>query len=246
MYSLVMAMALAGSADVQACHRHGGCYAAPTCGCYGGGYYAPVSYGCTGCYGGSVSYGCTGCYGGAVSYGCTGCFGGGYGCHGGLFGRRHGCYGGCYGGTTVGCYGGYVGCYGGSVGCYGGSVGCYGGVVGAPMGAPMVAPGGTPQKLDVPPAKKLPGEVSAPATIVVSLPVEAKLTIDGYVSQQTSAQRTLVTSPIQPGQEFTYTLVAQTTQNGLPVSQTQRVTVRSGQQLPVRFDFTATPATARR
>jgi uncharacterized protein (TIGR03000 family) len=228
-----MVMALAGSADVQGCHRGGGCYAAPTCGCYGGG---AVSYGGGGCYGGAVSYGCYGgggCFGGG--YG--GCFGGGHGCHGGgLFGRRNNCYGGGYGG----CYGGgYGGCYGvTSVGCYGG---CYGGTV---MPAPGTAP--TPPKEMIPAPAKKPGEVLAPATIVVSLPAQATLTIDGYVSQQTSSERTLVTTPIQPGQEFTYTLVAKTTQNGQSVSQTQRVTVLSGQQLPVRFDFTATPVTTRR
>ena len=255
MYSLVMVMALAGSADVQACHTgHRGGYCGctggyvSTGGCYGGG----AGYGGGACYGGGVA-----CYGGGVGYGCSGgCYGGrvGHGCHGGLFARRGGCFGGGYGGCQGG---GYGGCYGGAVysGCYGGGssyggAGCYGGVGGVPMyGAPgtpgMPAGPGGPGKIETPP-KKLPGEVLAPATIVVTLPADAKLIIDGYVSQQTSTVRTLVTTPIQPGQEFTYTLVAQGTVSGQPVSQTQRVTVRSSEQMPVRFDFSSTPASASR
>jgi len=80
----------------------------------------------------------------------------------------------------------------------------------------------------------------APATIVVSLPADAKLSIDGYVSTQTSSQRVLVTPPLQPGQEFSYTLVAETTSNGQPMSQQQVITVRAGHQTPVSFNFAPT------
>jgi uncharacterized protein (TIGR03000 family) len=104
-----------------------------------------------------------------------------------------------------------------------------------------------------PPAQKMPGEtigapkkasLATPGTIVVTLPANAKLTIDGYVSQQTSNQRVLVTPPIQRGQDLTYTLVAETTENGQVVSQSQQVTVRAGQQAPVNFTFASTPAVA--
>jgi uncharacterized protein (TIGR03000 family) len=151
-------------------------------------------------------------------------------CHGGMFrghgghGCHGGCYGGCYGGGYSACYGG--GCYGG--GCYGG--GCYGGTV-VPSGVkPMVEPIG-PGK----PAKDEP--VAAPANIVVTLPAGAKLTIDGYVSTQTSATRVLVTPVLQPNQEFVYTLVAETTENGQPVRLSQQVMVRAGATTPVSFTF---------
>jgi uncharacterized protein (TIGR03000 family) len=179
-----------------------------------------------------------GCHGGGYG-GYSGCYGGGYGgCYGGGYGR--GCYGGgyggCYGGGYGGCYGGgYGGCYGGGGGCYGGG-GYYGqpvdgGVKGMPKG----------EKLDAP-KQKGPDEVATPATIVVSLPAAAKLTIDGYVSKQTSNERRLVTVPIQPGQEFTYEFVAE--MNG--ARQTQNVTVRGGQTAPVNFNFSTVPATASR
>jgi uncharacterized protein (TIGR03000 family) len=183
---------------------------------------APDCHNRCGCHGGG--YG--GCYGG---YG--GCYGGGYG---GCYGGR-GCYGGGYGGCYGGCYGGGYGCYGGGYGgCYGGG-GVYMPVEGGAKGMPKG------EKLDAP-KQKGPDEVATPATIVVSLPAAAKLTIDGYVSKQTSNERRLVTVPIQPGQEFTYEFVAEL--NG--ARQTQNVTVRGGQTAPVNFSFSTVPATASR
>jgi uncharacterized protein (TIGR03000 family) len=257
MYSAVLVMALAGSAGTQgfepqayaasginqmlACHNRCGCtgYHGGCGGCYGGctGYYG----GCTGSYGGCSGYysGCTGCYGGCTGYygGCNGYANNCGGCRGGLFScfRGHNCCGTAYYGCT-GCYGNY-----GCTGTYYGCTGCTGTMAPAPAVKTMPK---TAEPLPPPADKK--GEVSAPATIVVSLPANAKLTIDGYVSRQTSSQRTLVTVPIRQGQELTYTLVAEGTENGQSISQTQRVTVRGGQQMPVTFDFTAIPAAARR
>ena len=78
--------------------------------------------------------------------------------------------------------------------------------------------------------------------IKVDLPANAKLTIDGYVSKQTSSERRLVTVPIAPDREFTYTLVAEV--NG--AQQAQTVTVRAGQTMPVNFNFSTQPTTASR
>jgi uncharacterized protein (TIGR03000 family) len=174
MYSVVLVMALAGSAEVPDCHR------------------------------------------------CCGCYGGGYGCYGGCYGGYSGCYGGCYGGSYGGCYGG----------CYGGGMYYGGGGMQAPV-----------EKLKAPMTDK---EVAAPANIVVRLPAGAKLSIDGYVSNQTSTTRYLQTPTLQPGQVYAYTMVAETTQNGQPVQLTQRVSVRAGQTTPVSFSFSNAPAAASR
>jgi uncharacterized protein (TIGR03000 family) len=183
MYSVVLAMALAGSAEAPDCHH--------LCGCCG-----------------IVVSNCCGCHG-VVRVGCCGCQG------------------------VVGC-----------TGCCGGVVIYSGGVVAPPVTTPKTTPA---EKVPAPKADKDKKEVSVPTagTIVVTLPANVKLSIDGYVSQQTSAQRRLVTPAIQPGQEFTYTLVAETTQNGQPVSQSQRVTVRAGQVTPVTFSFATMPAAPR-
>ena len=184
------------------------------------------------CHGGRC--GCHGGYGGGC-YG--GCYGGGYGgCRGGYGGCYGGCYGGGYGGGYGGCYGGgYGGCYGGGYGCYGGG----GGVYYMPTGGTKEMPKG--EKLEAP-KQKGNDQIATPATIVVTLPADAKLTIDGYVSKQTTAERRLVTVPIRPGQEFTYEFVAES--NG--VRQTQSVTVRGGQTAPVNFNFNTVPVSASR
>jgi uncharacterized protein (TIGR03000 family) len=205
MYSVVMVMALAGSAEAPDCHGSCGCQA--YAGCYGG----RVATSC-GCFGGRVATSC-GCFGGRVATTC-GCFGG----H-----ARTGCYG-----------GGYGGCYGTTVtncGCYGGG----GVIIEKQKDMPKA------EKIEMPKGKGT-DQVSAPATIVVNLPAEAKLTIDGYVSRQTSSQRTLVTIPIEPGREFTYTFVAEVSGS----RQTQTVTVRGGQTAPVNFDFGTAPVAASR
>ena len=164
--------------------------------------------------------GCCGCHGGGRrSRGCGGCYGGGYGgCYGGGYG---GCYGGGYGG-------GYGGCYGGG----------YGGVVmphvpAQPMPGPgPVTPGG---------GKKTGMDNTAPATIVVTLPANAKLKVDDYVSQSTGAERTFITPPLQVGREFHYTLKVE--QNGKEKSQS--VIVRGGEVTRVTLSPTGSTVAAR-
>lgn len=161
----------------------------------------------------------------------------------------------CHCHNYCGCSGVSYGCQGASYGCYGTSYGCGGAYGGAGYGTYGYPGGGYYQGRPVEKSGERIAEPKKgieqangpmPATILVSLPANAKLTIDGYVSNQTSSQRRLVTPAIEPGQEFTYTLVAQTIQNGQVVSETQRVTVRGGQETPVNFTFSAIPVPANR
>jgi len=79
--------------------------------------------------------------------------------------------------------------------------------------------------------------VNAPATIVVNLPANAQLFVDGVATKSTSSSRLLVTPALPAGQHFTYTLKAQADINGQSVVQEQQVTVQGGQQTPVSFTF---------
>jgi uncharacterized protein (TIGR03000 family) len=205
MYSVVLMMALTGSADVPACHRS--CH-----GCYGGGCFGG------GCHGGRGGHGCHG------GYGCNGggCYGGGYGCYGG--GYAYGCYGGGYGG----CYGGgYGGCYGG-------------GMIMAPAGtAPKMEGGKKPEgiKAPTPGTPKPEAFLPTPATIVVSLPAEAKLTIDGAATKSTSATRVFASPALEPGKEFVYNLKAELVRDGQTLTATKQVTVRAGDETNVTLEF---------
>ena len=172
-------------------------------------------HGCGGCWG------CGGCYGGGC-WGGKGCYGGG--CYGG------GYYGGgCYGG---GCYGG--GCYGG--GCYGG--GCYSNGGGVIYTQPATNGGTT----TTPPPKKTAIEPNA-ATIVVSLPADAKLSIDNSATRATGATRTFSTPSLEKGKEFRYTLKAEVVRDGQTLSSTKEVTVQAGRETRITLDD-MTPAAA--
>lgn len=224
MYSVVLMMAMSGGADVPAFghHRGGDC-----CGCYGGGCYGG------GCYGG-------GCYGGGGHHrhhrrggGCCGCYGGGYS-------------GGCWGGAT------YGGCYGGAT--YGGGM--------MPVYESMPSTerrdgsrDSGRERLNQPGDKKSDRKedrrddrrdeskdqvsLTAPATLVVSVPAQAKLTIDDYVTRSTSSVRTFTSPALTPGKDFQYTLKAELVRDGKTFTARKTVVVRAGDQVNVVLDPSA-------
>ena len=273
MYSVVLMMALSGGAEAPDHHNRGGCSGGYACG-YGGGYgeeftatAAAVTAAATAAAviaaataaaavvtGSSVV---TGMVAAAVTPAqrlrrrlrlFRSGYGGGYGCSG--YGGGYGCSG--YGGGYVGGYG--CSGYGGGYGCRQVTVvatGCSGGYGGGipymyrrvpPMGGkPMPEPIKPPVKPDV-----KPDQVAAPATVVVNLPADAKLTVDGRATTSTSAVRTFVSPALLPNHNYTYTLTAEVMQNGTPVRQSQQIAVRAGQETRVEFDFaTSTVATGR-
>jgi uncharacterized protein (TIGR03000 family) len=211
--------------------------------------------------------GCCGCYGGYAS-GCYGGYGGGYGgCYGGGWGGCYGGgYGGCYGGGYGGCYGGgYGGGYGGSR--YGSSYSpmYYGGYQGMYYGpGTMYRMPGTgdrerfsPEGGDTDGKKKGRGsndegddqgqEVQKPAKakIIVNLPADAKLTIDGQSTKSTSARRVFTSPPLEPGQSYYYNFEATLVREDRPVVTRQRVRVRAGETTRVKIDFPEASLTRR-
>jgi uncharacterized protein (TIGR03000 family) len=80
-------------------------------------------------------------------------------------------------------------------------------------------------------------EVAAPATIIVSLPADAKLTVDDAPTTSTSSTRVLVSPTLEPGREFHYTLTAEITRDGKPQVTSQRITVRAGEETRVNLQF---------
>ncbi len=104
--------------------------------------------------------------------------------------------------------------------------------------APVVTP--EPVKV-LPKVEKKPEEVRspAPATILVSLPANATLTVDGNPTTSTSASRTLITPALEVGSAFVYTLRAEL--DGQVITQT--VQVRGGETLQAQFSFPTGVAT---
>jgi len=83
---------------------------------------------------------------------------------------------------------------------------------------------------------------AAPATIVVSLPAEAKLTIDDATTKATSAQRVFTTPELNAGKDYNYSFKAEWTVAGKPVVVTKTVTVVAGKETNVTFEAPASVA----
>ena len=89
-----------------------------------------------------------------------------------------------------------------------------------------------PKKADKPPAASLP----TPAKVLVSLPADATLTIDGHATTSTSAQRTFVSPTLEAGKDYQYTLKAEMVRDGKAVTEIKTVVVRAGETTEVSFD----------
>jgi uncharacterized protein (TIGR03000 family) len=76
----------------------------------------------------------------------------------------------------------------------------------------------------------------APATIVVSLPANATLKVDGAATRSTSATRVFATPALPAGQDYYYTLTAEVVRDGQTVTATRRVAVRAGQESRVSIE----------
>jgi uncharacterized protein (TIGR03000 family) len=100
-----------------------------------------------------------------------------------------------------------------------------------------------PKGEPVPAPKKT--SLTVPATIVVSLPADARLFVDGTPTTSTSERRSLVTPGLEVGTTYFYTVRAEVVRDGLTVEQTQRVLVRGGIATPVRFDFSTQTVASR-
>jgi len=239
----------------------GGCYGVS----YGGGCYGGSCYG-GGCYGGSCYGG--GCYGGgyAASYS-SGCCGVSYSsCYGGCYGASYssGCYGGCYGGVSYssGCYGAVsYGCSGVSYGCsgvvhhghhhhYTPVISCCGTpIMGGSSGYSGSGSGssGESSDKDKDKKKKRAGggiddteEISAqPATLVVSLPANASLSIGGSATTSTSSERKFTSPALQPGKVYTYAVEAKFEKDGKTKTVTRTARVEAGKV--TRIDLNDTP-----
>jgi uncharacterized protein (TIGR03000 family) len=158
--------------------------------------------------------GCCGCYG-TVSYSCQGC----YGCHGccGYVSSCHGCCG-----YVTSCHGccGYVpthGCCG-----YVPTHGCCGTVIYSV------------------PVKTVAVVSPNVATVVVKLPADARLTIDGEGTTSTSTERTFESPALEAGKVYSYTLEASYLKDGKTVTVSKKIKIEAGKVSNVDLLDTAT------
>jgi len=77
--------------------------------------------------------------------------------------------------------------------------------------------------------------LGTPATVVVNLPAEAKLFVDGERVPMTTAVRSFKTPGLRAGQDYFYTMKAEILRDGVKTEKTARVIVRAGET--ARADF---------
>jgi uncharacterized protein (TIGR03000 family) len=75
----------------------------------------------------------------------------------------------------------------------------------------------------------------APAHVVIKLPQDARLFVDDQPCPLTSATRAFDTPALEPGRVYYYTLRAEVTRDGRPVTDSKRVTLRAGEESVVEF-----------
>jgi uncharacterized protein (TIGR03000 family) len=88
----------------------------------------------------------------------------------------------------------------------------------------------TPKKDD---GKK--SEVPTRARLIVEVPADARLYIDGQQMKTTSATRSFTTPTLEPGQLYYYEVKAEVIRDGKPVTQTKRVIIKAGEVARTRF-----------
>ena len=95
------------------------------------------------------------------------------------------------------------------------------------------------QVLFAAPPTDAPSAAREPATIRVTLPADARLTVDGHPTQSTSAERLFLSPPLEPGQDYRYTLKAEFVREGKTLTVRQDVIVRPGRETAVSLDVPA-------
>lgn len=103
----------------------------------------------------------------------------------------------------------------------------------------MTPPAGGDAKPDTKPSDKKAPEQSMlnQATLVVSLPADAKLFIQEQATTTTGESRTFVSPTLEAGKDYVYTLKAELVRDGKPLSVTRQVTVRAGMTVQASIDF---------
>ncbi|HZV03999.1 MAG TPA: TIGR03000 domain-containing protein [Gemmataceae bacterium] len=78
------------------------------------------------------------------------------------------------------------------------------------------------------------------AKVYVTLPADAKLTIDGTPTVSTSESRVFESPSLTPGKTYFYVLKATVVRDGKPETVTKEVAVRAGEDTRVKIEIPET------
>jgi uncharacterized protein (TIGR03000 family) len=85
---------------------------------------------------------------------------------------------------------------------------------------------------------------TAPATVVVTVPADAKLIVDGHATSLSDEVRTFTTPELKVGEEYVYTFEATVERDGQILIATEEVAVRAGEATKVTLSPKATAQVA--
>ena len=224
--ALTLGVTALGTSTAQAHlfgHHHGSCgssggWYGGSCGSWGSCGSSGGSWGSSG--GSWGSYGCCGSSGGSWgSYGCCGSSGGSCGSSGGSWGSS--------------------GCCGSSGGSY--SEGYSYPSPGVPMEAPTTAPPG-PNMPTAPVTPPPPGKNAFDVSpdvgyLIVDVPADAKVFVNGHATTSTGEHRQYVSHGLEAGMRYEYQVRVEIVRDGKPVSETKTVQLSAGSQADVAFDI---------
>jgi uncharacterized protein (TIGR03000 family) len=110
----------------------------------------------------------------------------------------------------------------------------YGGFDGGSMVYQASAPVGGYRAV-VPAGVGVPTAPADRAVLAVQVPADATVWVQGAATKQTGTERTFVSPPLKPGQDYAYTIKAQWKAGDKTVEQSQDVTVRAGERSGLLF-----------
>jgi uncharacterized protein (TIGR03000 family) len=108
-----------------------------------------------------------------------------------------------------------------------------------PPAAPLPGDGGSDKpKKDEPKKEKLRlhDDRAAPATVVLSVPARAMVTVEGHALRSTGRERTFRTPALAPAESYVYTVKVTVVLDGREEVETREVTVTPGETTRVSFD----------
>ena len=106
-----------------------------------------------------------------------------------------------------------------------------------PASSPMMAPPGAP----IPAPKKMPEEpkktsLPTPAKLLVIVPADANVTIDGRATSSKDTVRVFETPALPYGETYFYNVGVQVTRAGQTYTKTEQVAVKAGETSQINLD----------
>jgi uncharacterized protein (TIGR03000 family) len=107
--------------------------------------------------------------------------------------------------------------------------------------APIAPPAGGALPGPTPPTKTGWMSSGTSGVLTVSVPYDAKVTVNGRLTKSTGSRRQFVSYGLQPGLSYKYVVKAEVVREGQTVEDTRTISLTAGGMEAVAFGFNLTP-----